>query len=178
MLRHLGALTLALTTCAFAQGCGLAQFPLGYDIGEQVVPGSPLGPVLGGTLVDVPINIDLSAATAARGTGPAQHVYLTDLTLAVTTTDEPAGDTDDLSFISTIQIFVESSQSGSALPRVRVAHLDSVPAGARSISLQTDGVDLIGYVREGARLTASATGHAPPDDVSYDGHLDLAVQVL
>ena len=110
--------------------------------------------MLGGSLVQIPLNIDLSSETAARGTGPAQHVYLTDFTLSVTSTDEPAGDTDDLSFISSIEIFVESTQAGTTLPRMRVAHLDAVPAGARTISLQTDGVDLIGYVREGARFAA------------------------
>jgi hypothetical protein len=165
-------------TCLSVAGCGIASFPYGYDIAEQRVPGSPLGPVLGGTLIDIPLNIDLSAETAARGTGPAQHVYLTDFTLSVTGTDEPSGDSDDLAFISSIEIYVESTQAGSSLPRMRVAHLEGVAAGARAISLHTDGVDLIGYVREGAHLSASATGHAPPDDVSYDGHLDFAIQVL
>jgi hypothetical protein len=174
MLRTTLFVSLALSSA----GCGIASFPYGYDIPEQHVPGNPVGPVLGGMLVDLPLDIDLSAATAAQGTGPAQHVYLTDLTFSVTSTDEPAGDTDDLGFITTIEVYVESAQPGSSLPRVRVAHLDSVPAGARSIALQTDGVDLIHYVQEGAHLTASATGHQPPDDVSYDGHLDLAIQVL
>jgi hypothetical protein len=167
------ALALVLTP-----GCGVASFPYGYDIAEQHVPGSPLGSLLGPSLIEVPLTIDLSAETAARGTGPAQHVYLTDMTLRVTSTDEPAGDTDDLGFITSIEVYVESSQSGSSLQRVRVAHLDAVPAGARSISLATDGVDLIGYVREGAHLSATAQGHSPSDDVSYDGHLDFAIQVL
>jgi hypothetical protein len=174
MHRSLAVFSLALALLA----CGIASFPYGYDIPEQRVPGSPVGALLGGTLIDIPLNIDLSAETAARGTGPAQHVYLTGFTLRVTSTDEPSGDTDDLSFISSIEIFAESAQSGSSLPRVRVAHLDSVPAGARSIALAVDGVDLIQYVREGARLTATAQGHEPPDDVSYDGHLDFAIDVL
>lgn len=172
------SLALLLLVFASASGCGVASFPYGYDIAEQHVPGNPLAPLLGPTLLDTPLNLDLAAETAARGTGPAQHVYLTELTLRVTSTDEPAGDSDDLGFIESIDIYAQSAQSGSSLPRVRVAHLSSVPAGARSISLATEGVDLIEYVREGARLTATASGHAPPDDVSYDGHAQFAIEVL
>jgi hypothetical protein len=158
--------------------CGIARFPLGYDIAEQYVSGNPLGGLLGPISVPIPLDIDLASETAARDTGPAQHVYLVGLTLSVTTTDEPAGDTDDLSFVDSIEIFIEPTSSGSTLTRQRVAHLNPAPDGTRSLSLETDGVDLIQYLREGARLTSSASGTVPPDDVSYTGHLELAIEVL
>ena len=173
---HLRSSALVLAALALG-GCGIARFSIPYEITEQRVMGSPLGGLLG-PVVDIPIDIDLTAETAARDTGPAQHVFLTELTLAITTTDEPAGDTDDFDFIDSIDIFVESGTAGSTLPRVRVAHLDPVPMGARAISLELDGVDLIQYVREGAVLTSSASGTAPPDDVTFDGHLTFAIDVL
>ncbi len=172
-------ISLALTLFALAlPGCGLARFTLGRDIAEQRVDGNPLGGLLGSLVLPIPIDVDLAAETTARGTGPAQHVYLGALSLSVTSTGEPAGDTDDLSFIDSIEIFVESSASGSALPRQRVARLDPAPDGTRTLSLDAERVDLIEYVREGARLTANASGTLPPDDVTYDGHIELIVEVF
>jgi hypothetical protein len=171
MHRCLASLALVLVACSSVGG-----FSYGQDIAEQQVRGNPLGSVLGANLLQIPLNVNVDAQTAARGTGPAQHVYLTDLTFRITATDQPMG---DFSFLTSIAIYVQSTQSGSSLPRVRVAHLDSVPAGTpQSIALTVDGVDLIGYVREGAQLTATAMGHAPAHDTSFDGHLDLAIDVL
>jgi hypothetical protein len=59
-----------------------------------------------------------------------------------------------------------------------VAHLDPAPDGQRTLSLDCEDVDLVQYLREGARMTASARGTVPPDDVTYAGHLELAVEVL
>lgn len=61
---------------------------------------------------------------------------------------------------------------------MRIAHLDPAPDGQRTLSLESDGVDLLPYVNEGARITATAAGSAPPDDVSYNGRLELLVVVL
>ncbi len=170
------ALVLAMT--APLLGCGIARFTIGQAIAEQRIDGNPLGGLLGPVSVPIPLAVDLAAETAARNTGPAQHVYLVALSLSVTSSSEPAGDTDDLSFIDAIEIFVEPTASGSTLPRQRVARLDPAPDAQRSLSLDCEPVDLIGYLREGARLTASARGTVPADDVSYVGQLELAVEVL
>lgn len=169
----------ALLTVTGCGPAGLLSFELGYDVAEQRVEGSPLGGLLGGVVdVPIPLDIDLAAETASRDTGPAQHVHLTELRLDITATEEPAGDTDDFDFLDTVEIFVESARSGSSLPRQRVASLEAVPRGARTISLAPDDVDLIAYVQEGARLTSSASGRVPPDDVTFTGHLTLVVEVL
>src|SRR5690606_1933579 len=97
----------------------------------------------------IEVDVDLEAETRARDTGPAQHVYLTELQLYVTRTAQPAGDSDDFGFLDSIEVYVESRQPGSRLPRRRIAHLDPVPR-ASTIYLQVDDVDLIEYVREGA----------------------------
>jgi hypothetical protein len=171
-----GSLTLAVSLAL--AGCGAIHFGIGYDIPEQLVMGSSDGGALDGELVPVPLDIDLSAETAARGTGPAQHIYLTSFTLSVTATSEPPGDTDDLGFVDHVELFASGASQGSNLPRVRIAHLDQVPDGARTITLESDGVDLIAYVQQGARLDAIASGFVPPDDVSVSGHVDFNVVVL
>lgn len=159
-------------------GCGLARFTLGYDSAEQRVTGSPLGGLLGPIALPIPLDIDLAAETAARDTGPVQHVFLVSMTLSVTPSSEPAGDADDLGFIDGVEIFVEPTRGGSALPRQRIARLDPTPDGTRTLSLECEAVDLVDYLREGAQLTASARGTVPPDDVSFLAHLELAVEVL
>jgi hypothetical protein len=161
-------------------GCGAIGFDLPIELREQHIEGSVLGGVLGGVFeVPIPLDIDLQAETQARDTGPAQHVRLAALTLSITTTDEPSGDTDDFAFIDGVEIWVESAQSGSSLPRTRVAELGPVPDGAREISFTTDeSVDLLPYINEGARLTSSAQGTQPDDDVSFDGVVMLSVEVL
>lgn len=164
----------------FGDGDGVGDFELPIEIGETTVEGSLLGGLLGG-LFDVPIalDVDLEAETEARGTGPVQNVYLTRFYLDVTPTAEPAGDSDSLDFIDTVDIFVESTQSGSSLPRQRVATLDGVEDGARHVEFDCDtSIDLLPYINEGARLTAEATGNQPTDDVSFNGLAILLVEVL
>ena len=171
---------LLLSTCLLGGCTGFGGFELTLDIPEQRVDGNPLGGLLGTPFdAPIPLMIDLASETAARDTGPAQHVRLSALTLSITPTAEPEGDTDDLAFIDRAEIFVESTQSGSSLPRVRVAVLEQVPAGTRQVSFETDAsVDLLPYVQEGARLTSSADGEVPPDDVTFEGSVLLSVEVL
>ena len=57
--------------------------------------------------------------------------------------------------------------------------MSAVPDGARQIAFETDtSVDLRPYINEGARLTSSAEGTVPPDDVTFDGQILLTVEVL
>ena len=166
---------LALTGCS-----NLLAFDLSVQLAEQRVEGSPIGGLLGGFFeLPIPLDVDLASETAARDTGPAQAVRLTSLTLDITATAEGAGDTDDFDFVDSVDIFVESRESGSDLPRVRVATVSGIPDGARQIVFETDTtVNLRPYVNEGARLTSSAEGTVPPDDVTFDGDIVLTVEVL
>jgi len=162
----------ALSLFALATGCG-ASFTFDYDVPEQAVQGSLLGNLLGPTLLDVPLEIDLQAQTEAHDTGPARHVYLSSLTLDLTTTEEPSGDADDFDFLDRVEIYVQ----GTTLPQVLVAVLDPAPSGERSLSITPQGVDLQPYIVEGADLSASAEGVEPPDDVTFTGHLVFEVEI-
>jgi hypothetical protein len=178
-MHRLRVLSFSLVMIAACGPRGFGSFGFGYETGEQVVPGSPVAGLLG-NLVDapIPLDIDLEAETAAHATGVAQHVYLTSLSLDLTATAEPGGDSDDFDFLDRVEIYIQSSVSGSTLPRQRVAFVDAVPRGARTLALTVENVDLIGYVREGAVLTSSASGRVPPDDVSFIARLTFAVEVL
>lgn len=176
--RHLPRLearhTLVLVPLLAAAGCaGFLMFRVTESIEEQRVSASQIGPVL-----TMPITLDLEAETAARDTGPARHVYLETLTLSVTTTAEPPGDVDDLAFLQGAEIFIESSNPQSNLPRQRVAALAPIAEGDRTATFVADDVDIIEYAREGARLTATAEGTLPPDDVTFDGQYTLVLDAI
>lgn len=181
-MRHvtLSLLSLCLPGCFFLQPDGsLVSFPIVYTLDEQTVQGNLLGGLLGGLLgLELGLELDLEEETRARNTGPAQHVYLDELELTITPTAESGFDRDDFDFLESIEIHVESRRPGSSLPRRRIAYRDPTPDGARTLSLTIENVDLIDYVNEGAVLTATASGRQPLDDVTFDGHLTLIVEVL
>jgi hypothetical protein len=169
----------ALASAVVLSGCGgLDLFAIEAPIEEQTVMGSPVGGALG-TVVDIPLNVNLEQETEARDAGPVDAVTLTSLTLRITETEEPEGDDDDFDFLDAADVFVESRQAGSELPRERVAQLDPVPDGQRTIAFETfEDVNLKPYIEQGAKLTSSASGSAPPDDVSFAGMAVLQVEVL
>jgi hypothetical protein len=160
--------------------CSAVPITIDRAIPEQVVAGNPLSPVLpAGLEFPIPLDIDLEAEAEAMNAGPVQRVTLESVRLDITSTEEPPGDTDDWDFVSSIRVFVESSASGSDLPRVQVAVLDPTPDGQRRLQLDTDtSVNLKRYVEEGARLVAEVSGRAPPDDVSYGGQVTLGLSFL
>lgn len=175
-LLHFGLLSCVLSIL----GCAVLDFDVERPIPEQRVSGSLVAGALGDLFESpVPLNVDIASETEARDTGPAEAVRLTALTLAITDTALAEGDSDDFDFIDSIEVFVESRDPESALERRKIAELQDVPRGATRLSLETlEDVNLLPYVNEGARITASATGSAPSDDVTYDGRIVLHVEVL
>lgn len=171
------ALALGIVATSGVLACSSVPVTITRAIPEQFVAGNPLSPVLpSGLEFPIPLDVDLEAESEAMNAGPVRRVTLESVRLDITETEEPAGDTDDWDFVSSIRVFVESSASGSDLPRVQVAELDPTPDGARVLQLQTDtSVNLKPYVEEGARLVAEVSGQAPPDDVSYGGRVELGL---
>lgn len=151
--------------------CGILSFDVSQDIPAQTITGSPLGSLVPATLFAIPLNIDLQSETAAHGTGPAKSANLSSLTLTVTS---PAGQTFD--FLSSITISVAAS-SGASLPEVVIAKLDSVPATS-TISIPPEpGVDLLPYIKAGASITASASGHLPSQNTTVVGTVVVTIHV-
>src|SRR5438094_8448154 len=109
-------------------GCGGIGFDVTQDLPEQTVMGAvnPLTGIIPDFLAQpVPINIDLTAETKKRNTGPASHAYLTALSLSATPHDKPSGNFD---FLTDVHVFIESQGNGT-LPTTEIATLDPVPRG-------------------------------------------------
>jgi hypothetical protein len=162
-------------------GCGLIAFDYVVDIPEQRVEGAPAAevPIVGG-FVTLPFDVDLEAATEGRNVGPIERIHLQELQFGITGTAEGPGDTDDLDFVDTMEIYAESAQAASALPRVLVAtYSRGTASGLRRITARVvPDVDIIDYVTEGAILSTEATGRVPPDDVTFNGVAVLTLEAL
>lgn len=155
-------------------GCGIADFDVDEPVPEQQVQGSGIPAPLA-ALFPIPVSLDLKAAIDKQTTSPVGTIELSKLTLDITKTDEPSGDTDDWSFVTSIQVFVESQN----LPKVAIAHIDSSPGAVRSFDFQiTPGVDLKPYVDAGGTVTSEGKGTVPTDDVSYAGTSTFTVHPL
>lgn len=149
-------------------GCGLVSFDVSQDVPAQTIPGSPLGAVLPAALFSIPLNIDVQAATAGHGTGPAHSVTLSSLTFTIRS---PSGATFD--FLDSIAISV----SGNGLPEQEIGRLQPVPAASTISIPPTAGVNLLPYINAGATITARASGHMPASDTTFDGKVVVTVHV-
>jgi hypothetical protein len=53
-----------------------------------------------------------------------------------------------------------------------------VPKGQKTISIPpTPGVDLLPYIKAGANISASGSGHLPSQTTTYNGHVTVTVHV-
>jgi hypothetical protein len=164
-------LSVAVALLPALAGCGLVSFDVGQDVPPQTIMGSPIGALVPATLFSLPLNIDLSAETASRGTGPAKSANLTSLTLSVSS---PAGGTFD--FLTSITFSV-TSPGDPSLPEVVIAKLQPVPGKAAISVPPTPGVDLLPYIKAGASIKASASGHQPSQDTVVTGKVVVTVHV-
>jgi hypothetical protein len=151
-----------------ATACGVTDFDISQPVPEQHVQGSPLpGPLA--SLFPLPLSLDLSSKIKAQDTGPIGSVTLTSLSLTITATDRPQGDSDDWSFVTHVDVYVESTKQGTTLPKVKLASVDS-PGAVQDMEFQiAPGIDVKPYVDEGSQVDSDGMGTAPSDDVSYAG---------
>jgi hypothetical protein len=158
-------------------GCGVADFDVTQPIVEQRVQGSPLpGPLA--ALFPLPLDINIGSKIKEMETGPIDSVTLAKLSLRITATAMPSGDTDDWSFVDNIHVFVKSSQSGSGLPRVEIASVVSPgPVTTLDFSVES-GVDLDPYINEGSIVEGESAGELPADDVTFAGEGVFTVHPL
>lgn len=157
--------------------CGLANFDVDQDIPEQTIDGSPLPDVFD-MFFEFPLMIDIESKIKAKETGPIDWVHLTSLELVITDAARPAGDSDDWSFVRSVDVFVQSTRQGSSLPRVRVARASS-PGPVTVMQFDPDSdINLVPYINEGSQMTTEAEADVPPDDVSFRGRAVFEVNPL
>jgi hypothetical protein len=149
-------------------GCGLVKFDLDQDIPAQTVQGSPLGALLPPSLFSLPLTIDVETGAKSHGSGVATSAYLKSLTFTVT---NPPGDTFD--FLDSVSIKI----SAAGLPEKEIATLSPVPKASTIQLKPTPNVDLLPYIKAGPTMTATAGGHLPPHDVTFDGKVVVTIKI-
>jgi hypothetical protein len=171
------SLAFVLCVAAAAAGCGIADFDVDQPVPEQMIQGSGIpGPLA--ALFPLPLNLDLTQQIKAHDTGPIDSVTMSSLTLTITATDVPQGDTDDWSFVDQVDVYIESTKSGTTLPRAKIASI-SHPGAVQTMTFVVDhSVNLEPYINEGTKVDTQGSGTAPPDDVSYDGKSTFRVHPL
>lgn len=160
-------------------GCGALDFDVQQGVPEQRVTGSLTG-ALFGTLIPspFPLTIDLAQETKARNTGPVKAAGLKSLTFAITNTAS-SGSVHNFSFVQTVDIYIESTKSGTTLARQKIADLPSPPGAQTMLSLRTyPDINLLPYINEGSRITSMASGTVPPNDVTFNGQIVVHVNTL
>lgn len=142
-------------------GCGIADFDVEQAVPAQTIPGSGIPAPLA-AIFPLPLTLDLDSKIKAQNTGPIDGVTLSSLTLHITSSG-------DWSFVQNIDVFVESTKSGTALPKVKIASVSS-PGAVQTLSFQVDGdVNLKPYIDEGSQVDSSGSGTQPTQDVTFDG---------
>jgi hypothetical protein len=160
-------------------GCGALRFDISQTVPEQRIMGSLLGALLGSFIpTPFPLTINLEQETKARGTGPAQSAGLKSLSFRLTNVPNPPRSTDNFDFVDRIEIFIESAKSGTTLSKQKIADLLTVPRGVQTLNLQCySNVDLVPYINEGSRISSTAAGKVPSQDVTFDGQITVEVRV-
>src|SRR5687768_9296798 len=102
-------LVLSLSTAA---GCGDADFDFEQPVTAQTIQRSGIPAPLA-AIFPLPLSLDISSQIKPRDTGPIDGVTLSSLTLHITSS------TGDWSFVSSIDVFVDSTKSGTTLPKVK-----------------------------------------------------------
>ncbi|MBX3155200.1 MAG: hypothetical protein KF773_04310 [Deltaproteobacteria bacterium] len=158
--------------------CGLDEFDVDQPIPEQAIQGSGIPAPLA-ALFPLPLDLDLQAKIKEqKNAGSVDKITLSSLRLTITATRRPPGDTDDWSFVESVEVFVASRAPNTTLPKVKIASVAN-PGAVEVMEFAVEpGVNLRRYVEEGARVDTRGSGTIPADDVSYDGLAVFSVDVL
>jgi hypothetical protein len=147
---------------ATVAGCGITDFDIDQPVQPQMIQGSGLPAPLA-AVFPLPLNLDLASKIKAQDTGPIDSVTLASLTLHITSSGG------DWSFVTGVEVSVESTKAGSALPKVKIASVSS-PGAVQTLTFTVEhGVNLKPYIDEGSQVDSSGSGTQPTHDVSFDG---------
>jgi len=169
----MSSIKFAMLVTLAASGCGLVDFDVDQAIPAQMIPGSTV-PTPISTLFPVPLSLDLSSKIKQQNTGAINSVTLSSLELTITA---PANGSVDWSFVDQVDLFVESTKTGTTLAKVKLASATKPTGQVLNFTVE-GGVNLKPYVDEGAQVDSSGTGHAPSATVTYDGKAVFTVHPL
>jgi hypothetical protein len=147
---------------ATSAGCGITDFDVEQPVPRQTIQGSGIPAPLA-AIFPLPLTLDLESKIKAKDTGPIDSVTLSSLTLQITSSGA------DWSFVTSIDVFVESTRSGTALPKVKIASVSS-PGAVQTLSFNVEkSVNLKPYIDEGSQVDSNGSGTQPTRDVTFDG---------
>lgn len=167
----------ALAAIALA-GCGdVLAFDLYAAVDEFTVPGDPHLHHGNAPLEKAqvpPIEIQIGAVQAGSIHLSALRLYITETSIV------PASDTDDLEFLTRVEVLVSPTTAGSQLPVLAVAEWKgpATPDMSEVVLVVEDQYDLSPYVAEGFQLDLRTEGVVPYDDVSLAGEVVFRVDPL
>ena len=169
---------LLLLCCACSlPACDVFDFTMTQPIPEQMIIGSPIS-MARNAAAQVPIDFNLNEQILAQDTGPINAITLEAIEFDITKTDEPPGDTDDWSFVTSVELAIESTKVGTTLPKLNIASAVGAVGETRLVFDVDNTGNIEPYIGEGAEIAASGTGTLPPDAVSYDGLVTLTIHPL
>ena len=174
---RLSAVTLLLGLSV--AGCQADSFNVTIDVTEQRQVGQVGGTI--STLLPTPFvfAVNLNDEAKIRNANPPRQAFIKDFTMVITGTARPVGDIDTFDYLNTAEFFVEPTRAGSVLQKVKVADIPAKEGPAGQISPRlVSNLDLLPLLQEGARLTSTATGSTPSDDVTYSASIVLGVDVF
>jgi hypothetical protein len=153
----------ALAACSMTAlaSCGIADFDVDQPVPQQTIQGSGLPAPLA-AIFPLPLSLDLNSKIKAQETGPIDGVTLSSLTLQIRSSG-------DWSFVTSVDVSVASSKSGTTLPKVKIASVSS-PGAVQTLNFKVEGgVNLKPYIDEGSVVDSSGVGTQPTQDVTFDG---------
>ena len=119
----------------------------------------------------------MNAALNAQRVSVVQGIFLKEVTLTISATDNQNGD-DNFDFIDKIEMFA-SSANNPELPRVLVASVVHGDDGAVELVIPgAEGVNLKDYIEAGMEIEAQVTGSVPATDTSFDGVVTVTIDAL
>ena len=166
-------LPVAVVTGFVACQGGLFSIELEESAQTTIAGGTLLEDVLGDLGFEEFVTVDITASEELQNQGvqPGDivNVTLTGFEMSVL---EPADG--DLSFFEEITVYVEAN----ALPRVRIASLDTFPAGQQYVTFNLDEVDLTDYaVSQAMFIETEVTGRSPDEDTTIKADIIIDVGV-
>lgn len=152
---------------------GLFTIELEESAQTTVAGGSLLEDVLGELGFEEFVTVDITASEELQNQGvqPGDivNVTLTGFEMSVVSPAEG-----DLSFFEEVNVYVQAD----ALPRVRIASLDTFPAAEQYVTFNLDEVDLTDYaVSQAMFIETEVTGRSPDEDTTIRADITIDVGV-
>ena len=165
---------------ALLLACGVLDFDVTQNIPATTVRGDPVAAAAGtfiapdSAISPFSFTLNLEQETKSRGTSLASSVKLKAMYLELTAASgEPNFD-----WLQTLDVFVESTKAGTTLPKVKIASLPAVARGVRKLVLAVESANLLQYVKEGTKVSATARASAPAHDAVFGGAITFRIGVL